>query len=217
MKTLICTLLLSTLLLTAPAYAADHGDSTIEPFKLSAKDRVDIARIQDYLNNLKNLSSSFMQINDQGSMMSGKLAIQRPGKMRVDYDPPSGDYIIADGSTVHIWDNELKAQTNVDEGSSLAEFILRDPVRLSGDVTITHFQRFPAKLEVTLVQTNDPANGSLTLIFEDRPLMLRQWRVLDAQGHTTGVNLQNMREDVSFSSTLFDFVPPTFGKGGKAQ
>lgn len=184
---------------------------------LSNKDKADVARIEAYLNGLKNLAANFMQINDQGTMLSGKLAIQRPGKMRVTYDPPSGDFIVADGSLVHIWDNELQSQTNVDQGSSLAEFILRDPVKLGGDVTITHFQRFPAKLELTLVQTHDPANGSLTLIFEDRPLMLRQWRVADATGHTTGVNLQNLRQDVSFPDTTFRFIAPNFGKGGKAQ
>jgi outer membrane lipoprotein-sorting protein len=88
---------------------------------------------------------------------------------------------------------------------------------LSGDVVLTKFQRFPAKIELTLVQTDDPGNGQLTLIFEDHPLQLRQWRVLDTQGRTTGVSLENMRQDVKFPSTTFTFVPPNFGMGGKAK
>ena len=210
------TYLLALALLISPslAFAAEGG---VTPAKLSAKEQVEVTRIQEYLNNLKNISADFLQVTDQGGMMTGKISIQRPGKMRVVYDAPSKDFIVADGDNVHIWNDELQSQTNVEEGSSLAEFILRDPVHLNGDVTITKLQHYPAKIEVTLVQTDDPASGSLTLVFEDKPLKLRQWKVLDPQGHTTGVNLQNMREDVSFSSSTFSFTAPSFGKGGGAR
>jgi outer membrane lipoprotein-sorting protein len=130
--------------------------------------------------------------------------------MRVTYNPPNKDFIIADGSFVHIWNDDLKAQTNVEQGSSLAEFILRDPVKLSGDVTVTKIQHFPAKIEVTLVQNNDPGAGSLILVFEDNPLKLRQWKVIDAQGRLTGVTLENMSQGMTFPSNTFFFVPPNF-------
>jgi len=195
-------------LLSLPAFAADPE---VKSVLLDAQDTSDLHRIETYLNDLKNISADFMQIDDAGGIMRGKIAIQRPGKMRVTYDAPRKDFIVADGSQVHIWNDDLKEQTNVDEGSSLAEFILRDPVRLSGDVAVTSFKRFPAKMEITLVQANDPAAGSLTLVFEDHPLKLRQWKVLDPQGHLTGVNLENEREDVTFPARLFQYVPPNFG------
>jgi outer membrane lipoprotein-sorting protein len=219
MKQILRTLVLALglLLLLAPAQAADHLVATgAKPVHLLEADREDVVRIENYLNNLKNISADFMQIDDQGGMMRGTIAIQRPGKMRVNYDAPSKDFIIADGNNVHIWNDDLKEQTNVEEGSSLAEFILRDPVKLSGDVIITKFERFPAKIEITLVEANDPGTGQLTLVFEDKPLKLRQWKVLDPQGRTTGVNLENMREDVSFSPKLFYFVPPNFGDNPKS-
>jgi outer membrane lipoprotein-sorting protein len=194
------------------AAAADKASNPDNrPVKLNDKDRADVVRMEAYLNQLKNISADFLQIDDNGGIMRGTIAIQRPGKMRVNYDPPSKDFIIADGNNVHIWNDDLKEQTNVEEGSSLAEFILRDPVKLSGDVVITKFQRYPAKIEITLVEANDPGAGSLTLVFEDRPLKLRQWKVFDPQGHTTGVNLENIREDITFPAKLFYFVPPNFG------
>lgn len=203
-------LLLLLVLCLAPLFA--RAESPVIPASLSALDRADLARIETYLNGLKNISADFLQVDDAGGMMRGEIAISRPGKMRVDYDPPNKDFIIADGSFVHIWDDQLKSQTNVEQGSSLAEFILRDPVKLRGDVTVTKFRRFPAKFEVTLVQTNDPGAGSLTLVFEDRPLKLRQWKVTDAQGRTTGVDLENMSEGMTFPPMTFIFVPPNFGK-----
>lgn len=190
-----------------------HAEApVVYPAHLSARGRADIRRIETYLNNLKSISADFMQIDDEGNITRGTVAIQRPGKMRVTYNPPSKDFIIADGDSVHIWNGDLQSQTNLPQQGSLAEFILRDQIKLSGDVTITNFKRFPAKLEVTLVETADPDAGQLTLIFEDHPLLLRQWRVTDPEGRTTGVNLENEQEDVQFPAGTFDFVPPDFGK-----
>lgn len=207
-------LLLLALVLTFPfpptAQAADGH--AVAQANLTARDKKDLERIETYLNAMKNVSADFLQIDDAGGIMRGQIAIARPGKMRVTYDPPSKDFIIADGSSVHIWDEDLKAQTNVEQGSSLAEFILRDPVKLDGDVSVTKVQRFPAKIEVTLIQAKDPAQGSLILVFEDKPLRLRQWKVVDPQGRTTGINLENMSEKASFPSNYFVFTPPNFGK-----
>ncbi|MER2519460.1 MAG: outer membrane lipoprotein carrier protein LolA [Bdellovibrionales bacterium] len=220
---LLCLPLLS--LLTAPQAQAEPSapiepparSAATTPAKLTPTDQADIARVETYLNNLKSIAADFMQIDDAGGVMRGKISIQRPGKMRVVYEAPNKDFIVADGGMVHIWNDDLKSQTNVDQSGSLAEFILRDPIKLEGEVTVTKFQRYPAKLELTLVQANDPAAGQLTLIFEDKPLQLRQWRVLDPQGSMTGVNLENAREGVSFPPGTFSFMPPNFGKGGKAQ
>jgi outer membrane lipoprotein-sorting protein len=128
--------------------------------------------------------------------------------MRVAYNPPDKDFIVADGSMMHIWDDETREESSISLGSTLADFILRDPIRLSGDVTVTNLARSPAKLEVTLRSTEDSGEGQISLVFEDRPLKLRQWRVIDAQGSTTSVSLENAREGVSFPEDTFNFVPP---------
>lgn len=188
----------------------------VVPATLTEKEQKEIARIESYLNELKSVSAGFIQVSDSSEIRHGTIAIQRPGKMRVVYDYPSKDFIVADGSMVHIWDAEMEQQTNFPVGSGIAEFILRDPIKLSGDVTITKFVRLPAKMELSLVSTKDPSEGELTLIFEDIPLQLRQWRVVDAQGRMTGVSLENAREGVTFAKNTFDFVPPTFGKAPKS-
>ncbi len=199
-------ILLLSLLLAAPAWAEPVASAP-----LNAQERADVARIETYLNELKSVAADFSQINDGGEFRHGQIAILRPGRMRVTYDPPQKDFIVADGSTVHIWDAEMEQQTNLPVGASIAELILRDPIKLSGEVTVTRYERFPAKLELTVTSTKDPGEGQLTLVFEDRPLVLRQWRVVDAQGRTTGVSLENAREGVAFADNTFDFVPPTFG------
>lgn len=193
----------------APTQAAETAP---KPAKLSPREQDDVQRIETYLNELKSVSAGFLQIGDNGNLRHGQIAIQRPGKMRVTYDAPDKDFIVADGTFLHMWDHEMQQQSSVPAGSGLASFILRDKISLSGDVTVTRFLRYPAKIELSLVSAKEPEEGELTLIFEDKPLKLRQWRVLDPQGRTTGVNLENAREGVTFEPNTFVFVSPKLGQ-----
>lgn len=215
-KRILHTALLMALLFAQPAFAAGQQKGAV-PAKLSATEQKDVQRIETYLNDLKSVGANFLQVNDMGGLRHGAISIQRPGKMRVVYDPPDKDFIVADGSFVHIWDDEMGQQSSVPVGSSMAEFILRENVKLSGDVVITRFARYPAKMEVTLVSAKEPTEGELTLIFEDKPLKLRQWRVVDPQGRTTGVNLENAREGIAFPENTFVFVSPKLGQSGNAR
>ena len=78
--------LLTLFLAVSSAWAA--------PAKLSERDRADVARLESYLNAMKSLTAGFTQINDGGEFRHGSLAIQRPGKMRVTYDPPHKDFLV---------------------------------------------------------------------------------------------------------------------------
>jgi len=219
-KHIILLALALTLAMATPVMAIEVPAKTASspaPAKLSEAEKGDISRIEAYLNDLKSVGANFLQINESGAVRHGAISIKRPGKMRVVYDEPDKDFIVADGSFVNIWDNEMGQQTSIPVGSSIAEFILRENVKLSGDVVITRIVHFPAKLEISLVSAKEPQEGELTLIFEDNPLKLRQWRVLDAQGHTTGVNLENAREGIEFPENTFVFVSPKLGQSGNSK
>lgn len=178
------------------------------PPALSAQDRSDIARIEEYLNGVKTLQSKFVQVAPDGRQATGTFYLSRPGKMRLEYDPPIRDFIVADGLFLFYWDAEMRQQSSTPIGSTLADFILRKEFRLSGDVTVKEVDRADGVLEVTLYETKDPGKGTITLIFQDRPLQLRKWRVLDAQGLTTEVGLVNPRAGVPLDRDLFYFREP---------
>lgn len=169
-------------------------------------------RATSYLNGITSLKSSFIQTSDDGRSVRGTFSLLRPGRMRIDFDPPVEDFIVADGRFVYFWDAEVKEQQNAPIGSTLADFLLRDNITLSGDVTVTNVVREDGLLEITLVQTKDPGLGSLTLVFEEAPFGLRQWRVLDAQGRTTQVALQNPEFGATLDRDLFYFRNPARGR-----
>lgn len=68
-----------------------------------------------------------------------------------------------------------------------------------------------------MVRTASPGEGTLTLVFADQPLALRQWTVLDAQRQETRVTLFNIELGGRFDNALFDLpasVSGPIGGGG---
>ncbi|MEI7605981.1 MAG: outer membrane lipoprotein carrier protein LolA [Rhodospirillaceae bacterium] len=185
------------------------------PAVLTNADRADIARVERYLNEVHTLRAHFLQVADNGNSAGGTFMMARPGKMKLAYDPPIKDYVVSDGFFVFYWDAELQQQSSQPLGASLADFVLRETIKLSGDVTVTKVTRPPGALEISIIQTDDAGKGELTLVFEDKPLRLHKWRVLDAQGLITSVALSDIRTGVKFEDGLFIFHDPNLGKRRK--
>ena len=178
-----------------------------DPATASAADR---ARIEDYLNGLRSLRANFVQINPDGSTATGKLYYERPDKMRLDYDPPDRLLIIANGWKLVYQDRRLEQVSQLLTSSTPLGFLLEDKVRLSGAVTLTDLKRRAGELSVTLVQTEEPAQGSITLVFAEEPFELRRWTVIDPQGYATHVVLERIETDVPLDDELFVFRNPKF-------
>ena len=170
----------------------------------------DLARIEAYLNDLGTLRSDFIQINPDGAKVTGELYYQRPDKMRLDYDPPSDILIISDGWWVIFYDRKLEQVSHLTKGSTPLGFLLSDQIRLSGDVTVTDVARENGELKVTLIQTDEPNQGSIQLAFAEDPLELRRWTVRDAQGQSTYVVLDALETGVPLDKELFRFRNPQF-------
>lgn len=176
----------------------------------SASHAADLARVEDYLNDLTTFKADFVQINPGGGTTTGELYYQRPDKMRLDYDPPSDILIISDGWWLIYYDRQLEQVSHLTIGSTPLGFLLSDEIRLSGDVTVTDVQRGAGELHITLVQTAEPNQGSIQLSFAEDPLELRRWTVVDAQGLATHVVLERPEAGLSLDRELFRFRNPQF-------
>ena len=84
-----------------------------------------------------------MQSNPNGCNVQGTLYVSRPGKMRFQYDPPSQLKIVADGRQVTMWDPANKDFGQWPIGWTAASFLVMEPFRLSGDITVVANQRRP--------------------------------------------------------------------------
>jgi outer membrane lipoprotein-sorting protein len=180
----------------------------------SAQDQADIARVESYLNGLKSLKAHFMQVAQDGGISEGTAWLERPGRMRFQYDPPSPFLLIAAHGVLTFHDSALQQTSNIGLNRTPLGILLADKVDLSGAVTVTNIQRLPGQLQVTVVRTDSPGDGSLTLIFADQPLTLRQWTVVDPQRRETHVTLYNAQLGGSFDPQLFEQISPPAAKRG---
>jgi outer membrane lipoprotein-sorting protein len=170
---------------------------------LTPEDNADLKRIETYLGNIKSMQALFQQTNPDGSTAEGELYLSRPGKLRFEYQPPVQMLIVSDGNFVAVNDLELKSVQFFPVESTPVWFLLREAIKLSGDVTVTRFERGPKSLRVTCVQTKDPNSGAITLVFQDDPLVLKQWIVLDPQQRLTTVALIDPRQGVELKPEMF--------------
>jgi len=168
----------------------------------------DLARIQKYLNNLRTMKAHFFQSSSDGSEAEGTLYLSRPGRLRVQYDPPTPVLIVSDGTQVHYYDSELGQVSTVSLSSTPAAVLVREDYKLGTDILVTNYQRGPGVIRLTLQDAHNADAGRLTLTFQDNPLVLRQWKVLDPQGLETTVALSDTHRDVTLSPKLFEFEPP---------
>ena len=183
--------------------------------RMSAEDADDVRRVEAYLNNLRTFRARFLQIDPSGGSAEGTLYLSRPGKLRVDYDPPNPNLLIANGQHLIHFDRALKAPAYLGLESTPAGLLVRDPVSLSGDVTVTAVERGPGALRVSVVQTKDSRAGKITFVFSERPFQLTNWQITDAQGQTTRVALYEPQVGLALDPKLFVFLDPkVFGEQG---
>jgi hypothetical protein len=126
--TVIALLLFSGL----PAFAQDMDATETKAF---------VTQAETYFNKVSTVKARFAQANNDGSILGGVFYWWRPSRMRFQYDLPNGDYIVADGLLVHYWDDAVKNYSNAPVGSTLADFLLRKKIKLSGDLQVVSARR----------------------------------------------------------------------------
>ncbi|OIR08074.1 outer-membrane lipoprotein carrier protein precursor [mine drainage metagenome] len=195
--------------------AALLGAGLLTPaWALGAGDKAELAKAEAYLNAIHTMRAHFVQINPSGDSLDGAFSLWRPGRLRLDYNPPSPVQVIADGDSLIYYDKQLKQVSYLDLDSSIAGVLVRDKVNLDGpDLKLMGISHSPDLLKITVTQRNDPSQGQITLIFTEHPFALRQWKVIDAQGQETMVSLYDPEVGVALDKSLFTFVNPAMGKG----
>lgn len=199
MRYFTCALLAVFLILSPQFSAAEKTEKFIE----------DIKQAEEYLKNLKSARARFVQTTHDGTQLVGTFYLKRPGKLRFEYDDPIKDFVVSDGYFIYFYDAELGQQTNAPIGQTLADFFLREDLSLSEDIKVTSVKRKGGFLQIEVVQRSDPEAGALTFGFkEEKGLTLSKWRVVDAQGLITEVELFYLKTDIKHPSELFIYTDP---------
>ncbi len=170
---------------------------------LQPSDLADLAEIERYLDSIRTMAAAFQQYDQEGRIATGRIYLARPGRMRVEYDPPTPYLLVASSGALVYYDAEIDQVTTLPLSSTPAAFLLKEKISLTEGVAVRSFERGPGVLRVEVVDAKDEGAGSVLMVFEDRPMALKQWTVTDAQGLKTQVVLTEAAFDVALDPGLF--------------
>jgi len=195
---------LGLLALLAPAL---NPARAAQPVNLSAADRELLQKVQDYLNGIGTVQARFVQTSSNGSYAEGNLYIERPSRMRFEYDPPVPLLIIANGSTMALYDKELKQVSQIPIWETPLWFLFKDKIELADKLVLTDLTYGQGAVNITIQEEQAEGNlSSVKLTFSEAPIELRRWEVVDAQGVVVQTGLMNPSYGVSLNGDLFDLT-----------
>ncbi len=173
----------------------------------ASAEKLPLEVISSYLNDLKISQSEFTQINDDGTISTGKIYIKRPGKMRFEYNPPDSALVVVGANEVLIVD---KKSNQPPESYALSRtplsIILAKRVNLERAEMVVGHDYDGTATTVTAQDPEHPEYGNIQLLFTPEPVELRQWIINDDSGSQTTIILGAMDRSVNLSNELFDVV-----------
>ena len=180
-----------------------------------ANQKAQAAKVSSYLSSLQTLVGNFVQVGPDGSKTKGDFYIQKPGKVRFEYEPPNPIDIIADGSSLAVRDRKLATQDIYPLSQTPLRFLLSDRIDLLKDTNVVNVTADDLFISVTIEEKQALIGTSrLMLMVGAKDGQLKQWTVTDPQGYDTTVAVYNLDSSRKVDPGLFkiDFtnywVPP---------
>ncbi|HEY4193527.1 MAG TPA: outer membrane lipoprotein carrier protein LolA [Mesorhizobium sp.] len=159
-------------------------------------------KIADHFSSVKSMTGEFVQFGPKGEQTGGKFYLERPGKIRFNYDGSSRFQVISDGESVVILNQKMRTSDLYPLSKTPLKLLLDERIDLSGDKV----KSVKEEDDLTTIQLADKSvfgNSRITMMFDPKTYELRQWTITDAQGKDTTVMIFNTKEGVSFAADTF--------------
>lgn len=204
-KTLGAALALSLVL---PAAAA----VSVPPAAAQAAPNPDVDRAVAALRAISTMRADFVQTDRNGQRLTGVITLQRPGKIRFQYQPGVPFLIVSDGAALTMIDYEVRQVSRWPIRNSPLGALL-DPNK-----DVARFARLlptgsPDVLSMEIKDPRHPEYGTLTMVMVRKAsapggMQLDSWVALDSQNHRTTVRLSNQQYGVSVPANTFRYNDP---------
>lgn len=173
----------------------------------AAAQKIPLGELSRYLNALTTAEAEFTQINADGTIATGRLFIQRPGRVRFEYAPPDRSLVLASGGQVAIFDaksNQPPEQYPLSR--TPLSIILAAQVDLARAKMVVAHKEDGNTTRVVAQDPEHPEYGSIDLVFTSGPTELRQWVIKDDTGGETTVILGEMKKGATFPPSRFNIT-----------
>ena len=165
----------------------------------------DVSAIDRYLRGLRAARGRFRQTNPDGSTQTGTFMLQKPGRIRFEYDQPAGAMVIADGTNVGVFDPKSNRNpTRYPLSRTPLQLLLREDISLREPGMVVGATRDADGTHVTVVDPRQPGAGRMVMTFGEDPVALRRWQVQTSNGQRTTVAITEMQTGAPVERSLFN-------------
>ena len=159
-----------------------------------------LTRIQHYLVNMRTLQADFSQLNDTGDVMTGKLFLKKPGKIRFSYDQPHNLQIVSKQRAILIFDPKGSGSgplTYPLSSTPLGFLIGNEFVALMNE----HSESFELDDNI-FIKIQNP-QYRLSIEFKKKPVSLVGWEFENQMGEIVSISLDNIKTNDYMSDEIF--------------
>jgi len=171
-------------------------------FPGSARSEDTAQKVADHFSSVKTMTGEFIQFGPNGEQTGGKFFIDRPGKLRFNYEAPSAVRVIADGKAVVIGNRKLRTWDLYPLDKTPLKLLLSERIDLSSE-TVRSVTEDPDLTTIVLGNKSIFGDSTISLMFDPKTFELRQWTIRDAQGKDTSVMIFNVQTGVKFANNVF--------------
>jgi len=160
-------------------------------------------RIADHFSSVKTMAGEFVQFGPKGEQTGGKFFLQRPGRIRFNYDGGSNFQVVSDGKSVILENPRMKTVDLYSLGQTPLKLLLDERIDLSGGKV----QSIQEESDLTTIKLADKSvfgNSTITMMFDPASYELKQWTITDAQGKDTTVMIFNVQQGVKIDPKTFN-------------
>lgn len=160
-------------------------------------------QIADHFSSVSTMMGEFVQFGPRGEQTGGKFFIERPGKLRFNYERPSPMRVISDGKNVVIGNTKLKTWDLYPLNKTPLSLLLANRIDL-GNQMVRDVKQEADLTTIVLGDRTIFGDSTITLMFDPKSYELRQWTITDVQKKDTSVMIFNVQNGVKFDPSVFE-------------
>ena len=170
-----------------------------------------ILKVEIFFKTLKTIEADFIQVSPSGKTSEGKIFLDLPGKLRIDYNQPNNILITSKGFWIVIQNRKLKSTNNIPLNQTPFSILLENKINFNNKDLIVDLEKILGIIVLKIKLAENKQAGELILEFSEKPFLLKKWIIRDLVGDETTVLIQNAKYNQKLPFTIFfpdDFPEP---------
>jgi outer membrane lipoprotein-sorting protein len=159
-------------------------------------------KIATHFSSVQTMTGDFVQFGPKGEQTGGKFFIERPGKIRFNYEKPSPIRVVADGKSVVINNKKLDTWDIYSLSKTPLKLLLSENIDLS-DGKVKNVKEEDDLTTIVLGDKSIFGDSKISMMFDPKSSDLRQWTITDAKGLDTTVMIFNVKQGEKIDPAVF--------------